>query len=147
MTPLMLIEPYENETYITRCNVLPFNESSEHENCPVIINTFERFFDPFYIEFPSIVVIFLISQWLTTISHSSMTPSCNFIAWKSRQGFFKPCVSVPLSVLFSSLFSCIYVGALLYSQHIDPLLYTIIKGTFRIIILLPIFWIAYKLRS
>ena len=143
ITPIMLIEPYENETYITRCNVLPFNESREHDNCPVVIDMLERFFEPFYIEFPSIVILFLISQWLTTLSHSFISPSCDFIAWNSRQGFFKPRVSVPLSVLFA----CIYVGALLYSETVDPMLYTIIKSTFRIIVLLPIFLIACKLRS
>ena len=149
ITPMMLIEPYENETYVTRCNVTPIHDVDGHGSCSDIVTVIEMFCDPFYIEFPTIVILFLISQWLTTISpsahHISCLP-CDFIAWSSpsNTSVYKPLASTFLGIVFA-LF---YVGALRYSQQqVDEKVYTIIKLTFRIIVLLPMIAVTCRVRS
>ena len=145
ITPMMLIPSYGNETNITRCyHVFP-NQTGK--NCTVYMA--ELFCNPFHIEFPTIVILFLISQWLTTISlprHLLSASHCDFVAWSSTCSstrFYKP-ASISLSIVFG----LVYTGALIYYQlfNDDEQFYIIIKLTSRVISLLPIVAVTWQLR-
>ena len=152
ITPMIFIEPYENETYVTRCNVTLIHDVSGHWNCSVSATMIEMLCDPFYIEFPTIVILFLISQWLTTISHSLHMPLRTRLpfdsAWSSPSNarFYKPLYVA--TILLSISFAVIYVLALrFYQQQLHEDVYTIIKLIVRIIVIVPMIAMTYQLRA